>query len=408
MSWKDRLENTVFMITTGDGKVFRPLWKSGETSKEFNATTFDFINVEGSKIDRKKVKARKFPLTFWFTGDDNIDKADAFDKSANDNRAWKVRHPFYGDITGQPLSVSRNDSFYNATEITVDFWETITDEYPKQSVALVDSILVKNIKLSGVSGVDYASKVILHPADVVIVKVNATKISLNIEKYLDDNNYSAYQLAKNNMYAKIDKIILAPVDAINSIYDIIALPAQFLLSVNIRIKLLTAVFNDAKSIFQLKPSRNNKSYFESVGAAVLSSISYAVITPLAKDFITRSDVATVNQQLIDLYNDYKTLLDQASISITDTSNSFSASASTQRNLQDIIIETISRLNELAFEAKQERITVLEKDSNLIVLTHKYIGLDSADENIETFRRINNIKNKKLFQIRKGTTIRYYV
>lgn len=65
MSWKDRLENTVFMITTGDGKVFRPLWKSGETSKEFNATTFDFINVEGSKIDRKKVKARKFPLTFW-------------------------------------------------------------------------------------------------------------------------------------------------------------------------------------------------------------------------------------------------------------------------------------------------------------------------------------------------------
>ena len=30
MNWKDRLTDIEFTITTGDGKVFTPLWKNGE------------------------------------------------------------------------------------------------------------------------------------------------------------------------------------------------------------------------------------------------------------------------------------------------------------------------------------------------------------------------------------------
>lgn len=407
MSWIDRLNNVVFTIITGDGKVFTPLWKNGETSKEFNTSINNFINVEGSKIDRRKVKARKFPLTFWFTGDNNIEQADAFDLSANDNRAWTVKHPFYGDIIGQPLSIARNDTFYNSTEITVDFWETITDEYPKQSIAIVETLMAKFVTLSSTSGIDYASKVELAPIDINIVKENSRKISLNIEKLLDNSNYSEFQLAKNNMFAKIDKIILAPADAIQSMYEIIGLPASFALSVGIRINLFKAIFNDALSVMQIKPNRNNKAYFESIGAAVLGSMANALVTPLQTDFISRTDVGNATTQMVDLFNQYKVLLDNASVQINDTNNTFIPSASTQRDLQSIIIIAINKLNEIAFGAKQERITILERDSNLIVLTHRFMGLDSEDKNIDTFRKINNIINKRLFQIKKGTPIRYY-
>ena len=66
MSWKDKIENGVFKITTGDGKVYKPLWKPGESSKEYNTTAHNFINLEGTLVDRKKPQSSKYPLTLWF------------------------------------------------------------------------------------------------------------------------------------------------------------------------------------------------------------------------------------------------------------------------------------------------------------------------------------------------------
>ncbi|HMI03734.1 MAG TPA: hypothetical protein VK541_14720 [Pedobacter sp.] len=407
MTWVDKLDHNVFTITTGDGKVYKPLWKSGETSKEFNATIFDFINIPGSLIDRKSVRARKFPLIFWFSGADNIEQADAFDQSANDNRSWKVSHPFYGDIIGQPISLARNDTGYNSTEITVDFWETITDTYPKKTVAIADSITSKSLQFRTISPVNYASKVDLKPADVSIVKDNAEKINLSISALLDSSNYSEYQLAKNDMFGKVDNLILSPVEAIASLNDIILLPAKFLLSVNIRINLIKAVYESIKSVLFLS-NKNNKAYFESNAGAAVMGLSNVIVNPAAEDYVTRKEIVIAAEALSVMYKDYLVTLDNSYVSISDPENSFSASNETQSKIQDTVVETISNLGTLAFSAKQERITILETDSNLILLTHKYLGLDQNDENIEKFRVINNIKNRSLFLIKKGRSITYYV
>ena len=102
MTWIDRIQNTVFTIVTGDGQVYTPDLPIGyETTKEFAAATFEYINVPGAEIARKQVKARQFPLSFIFQGENNIDEAEAFDQSCNDPRYWIVRHPLYGDINGQ-------------------------------------------------------------------------------------------------------------------------------------------------------------------------------------------------------------------------------------------------------------------------------------------------------------------
>jgi hypothetical protein len=69
--------------------------------------------------------------------------------------------------------------------------------------------------------------------------------------------------------------------------------------------------------------------------------------------------------------------------------------------------TVSNLFDLAFDAQQERVVYLPKDSNLVLLTHKYMGL-ANDENMQRFREINNIKLKELFRIKKGRKIKYYV
>ena len=83
MSWQERLKDIIFTIKTGDGKTFHPLWINGEKSKEFNISKYDFINVEGSFIDRKKPQSNLYPLVFYFQGDDNIEQANTFEASVD-------------------------------------------------------------------------------------------------------------------------------------------------------------------------------------------------------------------------------------------------------------------------------------------------------------------------------------
>ena len=145
MSWKDKIENGIFKIRTGDGKVFRPLWKPGESSIEFNTSAYNFINLEGTLVDRKKAQSSKYPLVFWFQGDNHIDEVKAFLNSAKDSRAWEVEHPIYGIINGQPLSIDRNDVDYNVTQIKVDFWESISVDYPDDAISVSDRIKAKSV-----------------------------------------------------------------------------------------------------------------------------------------------------------------------------------------------------------------------------------------------------------------------
>jgi len=139
----------------------------------------------------------------------------------------------------------------------------------------------------------------------------------------------------------------------------------------------------------------------------LMACTNALVNPIDGDYVTRTDVLNASNLLSALYADYLQVLDNVYVPITDNSNSFSASGETQALLQQTIISTIANLADLALNAKQERTVILMKDSNLISLTHKYMGLDANDLNMETFRQINNIKNGRLFNVKKGTKIKYY-
>jgi hypothetical protein len=67
-----------------------------------------------------------------------------------------------------------------------------------------------------------------------------------------------------------------------------------------------------------------------------------------------------------------------------------------------------RLYRIAFEAKQEREYILDEDSNIILLTHKFYEMDSEDRNINNFIETNNIGLNEILNIQKGRKIVYYV
>jgi len=408
MTWRDRVENTIFSITTGDGVTYFPSLPIGyETTKEFNTATFEYINVEGSEIARRNVKARQFPLAFVFTGEDNIDQAEAFDLSCNDNRPWQVAHPMYGGIVGQPISVRRSDAQLNVTQFNVDFWETITDkpfaisyESPQQKITDTYD------EYHELSPLDYESKVDLKAADITTVKTSADSINALIKKGLDAVNYTEYQQLINTAFTAIDSLTTQPIDAIRTIHDVIMAPSRFLISVDNRISLIVSLYNSIGAILAQVPSRNNKAYFETAAGVSIVSLATAMLNPLPTDYKTRLAVTNAADNLAGVYNDYLSIMDAAYVSINNPATSFSTSINTQNALQNAVFQTLIALQTIAFNAKIERRVLLTSDSQLIVLTHKYMGL-ASDENIETFRTINNIKNTNLFLVPAGTDIIYY-
>lgn len=405
MSWINKIENVKFSIKTGDGKEFFPLWKPGEKSIEYNTSSFDFIDVEKSLVERKKPKSGKYPLTFWFQGDDNIEQAQEFEDSAKDNRYWTVTHPFYGSIKGQPLSISRNDSNYNITEITVDFWETIVFDYPKSNLSIQDNTLVKKEEVFESCAEAYSVKEVFESKDISKLKKKIAKIGKALEVIQNDNTFADLQNKVNKALKASDSLITDSLNAISTAQDILNLPGEIVSSVKDRIGAYKSVFNSIIGVLESVP---DKLFLQSMGASVISSMcNEGVNFDFENDYTTVTEVEFVSSTILEIYNTYLELVDNSSTSNYDIENGYQPDAVVQSELHDLVMFTIANLFDLAFDAQQERVVYLPKDSNLVLLTHKYMGL-ANDENMQRFRDINNIKLKELFLIKKGRKIKYYV
>ncbi|RDY57719.1 hypothetical protein [Flagellimonas nanhaiensis] len=405
MSWEDRLENIKFTIVTGDGKKFTPLWISGDTSLEFNAKKYNFINVEKSYIDRKKPRSTKIPLIFYFQGEDNIDQSSDFLKSAKDSRVWEVTHPFYGTIIGQPTSISRVDGSYNSTRFAVDFWETLTEDYPNSQISTKDVIQKKvdEVNIFGIA--NYTKGAQPTSADISTIKQNSNDVASKFDRLHTPDTFTEYKNKLSQATKSVDNIISRPSEVIENNQSLLLLPGTYQLPVSKRINAIYLAYLQVRSIVT---GKNDKYYFESLAATAIAAISNAAVNPLDEDYITRDHVNASTSLLLNTYNDYIETIDKAQVSRYDVENEWAPNPQLQQSLNNLVIDTVANLYQLAFGAKQERIVEVEADTNLIVLTHRYMGLDEGDKNMETFRTINNIKNDEVFRIKKGRKIKYFV
>lgn len=405
MSWEDKLKNTPFKITTGDGKVYTPLWINGETSVDFNIKKYEFINVEGSLVERKTPQANNYPLVFYFQGENNIDKSKEFVKSASDKRAWEVNHPFYGTIIGQPTTIQRVDESYNVTRFVVGFWETITEDYPKGKVSTKDQVFKKVgiVNTYGISNYVIGAKP--KSADISTIKENSKDVASKFDRLHTQDSYTTYKNVLATVVKSTDNIIASPGEVIDNNQKLLMLPSTYDIPVLKRIEALRAAYYEIKAIIK---GKNDKYYFESQAGTTVAAISQAAVTPQADDYITRDQVNVSSSILQEVYNDYLETVDNAQVSRYDTVNEWSPNAALQQALYDLFTDTIGSLYQLAFGAKQERIVEVMEDSNLFLLTHRYMGLDVEDKNLELFRNINNIKNDELFKVKKGRKIKYFV
>lgn len=408
MSWIEKIK-TDLIITTGDAKEYKPQWLNATKSVDFNITEFDFVNVQGSLVDRREPKARKFNLELYFQGEDCLDTSAAFELSANDKRAWRVSHPFYGSIICHPASLLFDNTKLNVTKITGTIIETITDDKPKSNISPVDKIAEDKQALDDVCAEVFAATVTPEASDVSSM-IDSTQQTYDegalVARGDDAQNY--FNLF-NTANAAILNATAQPLAAIRALQAVINAPAVFADNVQNRFNLLQDQFEALRNQLTNIYSPNEKRIYQAQGSAMVSSMALAAATPqTASEYGNMQAALDVAETLLNNYNQFLEDLDGLQTDNGGLPESYIPDPEPLIGLNDLISFTVSNLFDIALEAKQERAIILEEDSNAILLTHRFYGLDAADELLDYFIATNQIGLNELLQIRKGRKIFYYV
>ncbi len=406
MSWIDRIQNGI-SITCGDGKVYTPNWLNASKQLEWNVSEFNFPGLDGTLVKKSKKLGTKYTLEFYFQGEFHLDQSAEFEASANDSRPWIIAHPFYGSLTVQAPAFTVDNTGLNVSKWTGTVIETLVDGGIKTSVDAVDAIAIQKNLLDET----FAQALLAKPSPL---DATATKLKLNksfnltvpiikipeeVQKYFD---------LFNKANAAVNTLTASPLLAMRTAIAMLSAPAQFALSVTQRVNLLTDTFNTFRQDLTSLFSPASKQIYQNTAGSIISSICLASSLPQEGDFSNNDRVFQVVNNIVTVYNQYIADLDLIQTLNGGKTTSFIPSPDSLIGLNTLINTTIANLFSIALSSRSERNIITETDTNIIILTHRFYGLDAADNNINEMIENNGFGLDHLLQIKKGTRIKYYI
>ena len=115
-------------------------------------------------------------LEFYFQGEDHLSQSLEFEESAKDKRPFIILHPFFGEMTVQPTSLSYDPTGLNLTKVTGNFIETISDEYPRLTKDPKNKIALSSKNTQDSLVESFGSNVIVEPSDITSLNENNASI----------------------------------------------------------------------------------------------------------------------------------------------------------------------------------------------------------------------------------------
>jgi hypothetical protein len=409
MSWISKIKDD-FIIKTGDGIEYKfLLWKNASRSQEYNLAEFEFPEIDGTLGKRSRPKGMRYPIELYFQGEDNLDQAEAFRISADDQRAWTITHPFYGSLTVHPVSLNYDNNALNVTKVTGMLMATITDDRPKTSIDPKDKISVDKENVDQILATSFVNNVQPNTTDINSMAANNEKVyNIGKKKVKLTVDAEKYFNSFNTANAAIIEATSAPLDAIGSMQTVINAPALFADKAQNRINTLVDQFDSLRISLENITEASKKRIFENNVATLIGAMLLASSTPLDDDYTNRNDVLLVIETLVEVYETYLEDLDGLQTETGGDPESFIPDADSMIALNALFNYTLSNLSNIALDSKQERTVILEDDSNPISLAHRFYGLTADDSTIIKFIDQNEMGLNEMLTVRKNRTIKYYV
>jgi hypothetical protein len=411
MAWIELVESP-FTIITADGLSYTVNWKNATVAVNYFIAEFTFPGLNGSKVDRGMPKGSVYDIEFYFQGDDNISQAKDFRKSADVQGSWTLLHPIYGQLLVQPIGLMYDNSQMGSTKVTGQVIETIAMQNPVTKVNPVDNILLSKANTDAA----FINSITTTPSgtDIQTLQKNNNylyKTTIPILQIPADvqNFFNLFSIAQAN----INNALASPQIAMSAVQSVINAPALIETNTQIRVQTLSMQFQSLRTQIQPKNSyqkvpASTKQLYAVNGAAAVGALAVAASTPLQGNYTNMTDVLNIITIIINNYNQYILDLDSIQTPTGAELDSYIPDYNSLILLRDLISFVISNLFNVALSAKQERKLLLDRDTNLIVLTHMIYGLDEFDNNMNELMANNQWGISQMIQIKKNTQVVYYI
>lgn len=407
MSWKLNAAEKM-IITTGDGKEYRPLYINTVKSFEFNTARFNFPGVEGTLVTRGERQGSAITLQIIFQGINHLDVAEQFEQSSKNKRAWTINHPMHGVLTMQPAKLTFDNTKYNTSLITAQMLETITRDAPIVGVDPINQVQINAANLDESASESFDVSADLETSDTVLMGAALDEAYNDGAAIIEDDNdlqdyFNKYQVAS----AAILNATSEPLEAIQTVRAVMTAPGLFSQTVKARLNMLQEQLEGL--LARVYTTVNEKLIFENYGNGVISTMVLTTTYPLnSLDFKNATDILAVIDQIGTNYDLYIAGLELLQTDTGDGPDSYLPDQSAMSGLQQQLNYCVSNLLDIALSAQQEREIILEYDSNIVTLAHRFYGLKPDDNTIDEFIKTNSIGLNERLQIKRGRVLKYYI
>lgn len=404
MSWINKIKNGI-TITTPDGERYSPQYMNASFVTEYQHTEFNFINISGSLVIRKKPIGVKYSLELHFQGADHLDTVQKFKSSIDNNEGeLQIEHPLYDILLVQVTSLGFDDSALNRTKVTATVIETMSDAIFK--------IVTPDIFLNGLfdDTVTAAVAIKVPPSAAAINNMAATnKSSYNKGLKILQNpiDFDDYYNAFNTATTYINTATATPILAMESLTNVLTMPGKFQVSVLQRLQYFVEVYNGLRAGIVGLLSMSLKETFTSQASAIIAGMNITAANPLETDYKLNSEVFDAIDTISESYNQFIEDLDYLQAKNGGDPLGYVADPLITNNLSQLFNLTVSNLFNIALNARSERFVITDKDTNVVELTHRLYGLDNQDKNLDELISNNNLAIDEYLQIQKGRKIIYY-
>lgn len=419
-TWID-LENTDYVISTGDGKVFTPYWFKAKRRWEYCIAKFEFYKVQGSLVKRGQPRGVEYLLDIVFEGADHLAQAEEFRKSADNPAPWTVTHPHYGSIVVQPISLEQDNTDGNLSRFTGTVIETYKEDTLKLSNKSIDAIPVA-AEATRISLNDrLEADLVTPPATSFLTRLRANMAASKAFLLGKISAVQDYADQVNNYYATANSLINQSVfdtaDVAGACTGLLALPAGFDDSVANRLAQLEGLADilnaDVDRILafhgSLAEALQQKLQYEHNMGVVVTGICETLVTNITTDYDYRPAVLEVIARLLSAYDTYL-----ANINVLQSLNggilhAFVPGAQALTDLHALVYNTIDYLFDATANALQQRTYVVPYDDNMILLANRLYP-DDPDIEGATLRlkTHNGMGLNEILVVPKGRKLIYYV
>ena len=214
-------------------------WEQGKRKTELKTGVFTFPGRDGAHVQHQGAGARTFPLVCIFSGDDCMERADAFEAMLIETGVGELQHPTYGTVKVVPTGdIEREDdpvNKYGESTVTITFTETIVDEESGELTEVAAQDIANGLDSFTEAAVnDFANGIITDDittqADIVSALGKTTQSVIdNLQPIAmaDKKKYADWLAAANELKDNIKKLYPKGIVAkIDDIYNKAALIAQ--------------------------------------------------------------------------------------------------------------------------------------------------------------------------------------